>query len=85
MVYGTLSQGFAANQQPVIRVFLNGFNLDARSGALQISAAPTNLQGKNLTVKVTMGKRTLIDKICISWIAFSPSTASFVSYGGQVS
>ena len=76
---------FNAKQHPVIRVFLNGFNLDRRSGALQVSAAPTNLQGTQLTIKVTMGKKTLIDKICLSWIAFSPSTASFVSYGGQVS
>ena len=78
-------QAFGAQQHPVIRVFLNGFNLDRRSGALQVSAAPTNLQGTKLTIKVTMGKKTLIDKICLSWIAFSPSTASFVSYGGQVS
>lgn len=59
--------------------------MDSRSAALQISAAPTNLQGTNVTIKVTMGKMTLIDRAVISWIAFSPTTASFVSYGGQVS
>jgi hypothetical protein len=32
-----------------------------------------------------MGPKTIINKICVSWIAFSPSTANFVSYGGQVS
>ena len=84
-VNANLVRPFDAKQHPVIRVFLNGFNLDRRSGALQVSAAPTNLQGTQLTIKVTMGKKTLIDKICLSWIAFSPSTVSFVSYGGQVS
>ena len=85
VVSTNLVQAFSSNQHPVIRVFLNGFNLDRRSGALQVSAAPTNLQGTQLTIKVTMGKKTLIDKICLSWIAFSPSTSSFVSYGGQIS
>jgi len=66
-------------------VFLNGFTLNAKSGALQISAAPVDVQSTNLTIKVTMGKMTLIDSVCLSWIAFSPATASFVSYGGQVS
>ena len=32
-----------------------------------------------------MGKRTVITQITLSWIAFTPSTSSFVSYGGQVS
>jgi len=84
-VYSSLSRAFGANEHPVIRVFLNGFNLDARSGALQISAAPTNLQGTNITIKVTMGKLTLVDRVVLSWIAFAPTAASFVSYGGQVS
>ena len=26
---------------------------------------------------------TVIDRINLSWVAFSPSTASFASYGGQ--
>ena len=84
-VYPTLSQAFAANQNPVIRVFLNGFNLAAGSGALQISVAPTNLQNTNITIKVTMGKMTIVDRVVLSWIAFAPASASFVSYGGQVS
>lgn len=69
----------------MIRVFLNGFNLNPKSGALQISAAPTNLQATNLTIKVTMGTLTIVDRVALSWIAFAPTTASFVSYGGQVS
>jgi hypothetical protein len=84
-VYPTLSSAFGASQNPVIRVFLNGFNLAAGSGALQISVAPTNLQNTNITIKVTMGKMTLVDRVVLSWIAFAPITASFVSYGGQVS
>ena len=80
-----INSAFSSSQHPVIRVFLNGFALDRRSGALQVSAAPTNLQGTNLTIKITMGKKTIITAACISWIAFSPSTSSFVSYGGQIS
>ena len=76
---------FSAGQKPVIRIFLNGFTLNKKSGALQVSAAPTNLQQTTLTIKITMGKLTVLDSVYLSWIAFSPSTSSFVSYGGQVS
>ena len=85
MVYTNLKQAFGASERPVIRVFLNGFSLNARSGALQLSVSPTDLQATNLSIKVTMGAITIIDRIALSWVAFSPSTASFVSYGGQVS
>lgn len=59
--------------------------MDQKSAALQVSLSPTNLQATNLTIKVTMGRLTVINKICLSWIAFSPRESSFVSYGGQVS
>jgi len=48
----------------------------AFSSSQQVSAAPTNLQGTNLTIKITMGKKTIITAACISWIAFSPRLAS---------
>jgi hypothetical protein len=47
--------------------------------------SPTNLQAKKLTIKLTFGKMTIIKAAAISWIAFSPSTAGFASYGGQIS
>lgn len=37
-----------------------------------------------MTIKVTLGKRTVIDRINLSWVAFSPTTASFAVYGGQL-
>lgn len=85
MVYTGIQHAFGAGERPVIRVFLNGFNLSPKSGALQLSISPTDLQATNLTIKVTMGSLTVIDRIALSWVAFSPSTASYVSYGGQVS
>jgi hypothetical protein len=36
-------------------------------------------------VKITVGASTSLNKIWLSWVAFSPTTASFGSYGGQVS
>jgi hypothetical protein len=51
---------------------------------LQVSVSPTNLQNTKLTFKVTLGKTTVINSVALSWIAFSPSTASFASYGGQI-
>lgn len=85
MLYTNTQKAFGANERPVIRVFLNGFTLNSKSGALQLSVSPTDLQATNLTIKVTMGSLTIIDSIALSWVAFSPTTASFVSYGGQVS
>lgn len=85
MLRAQLKQQFPSNSKPIIRVFINGFHLDQKSAALQVSLSPTNLQGTDLTIKVSMGRMTIINRICLSWIAFSPTTASFVSYGGQVS
>ena len=76
---------FGASDHPVIRVFINGYDLDARSGALQISVSPTNLQDTKLTIKLTFGKLTIIRRAAVSWIAFSPTTSEFASYGGQIS
>lgn len=52
---------------------------------MQISVSPTNLEGTKLTIKITIGAATNLRRIWLSWLAFSPSTASFGSYGGQVS
>jgi len=51
---------------------------------LQVSVSPINLQNSKLTFRVTLGKTTIINSVALSWIAFSPSTASFASYGGQI-
>ena len=52
---------------------------------LQLATAPANLQGKRLTIGISIGPQTTIRRLWISYIAFCPSTASFVSYGGQIS
>ena len=85
LVNTNIATPFGQTDNPVIRVFLNGFFLDNRSGALQVSVAPTDLRATNLTIKVTMGTLTILNSITLSWIAFSPTTSSFASYGGQVS
>lgn len=83
LAYTSINAPFAQSENPVIRVFLNGF--DVSSNSAQISVSPTNLQGTKLTIKITVGASTSLKRIWLSWLAFSPSTASFGSYGGQVS
>ena len=85
LAYANLQRAFAQNENPVIRVFLNGFTLEAKSGALQISVSPINLQNTTLTFKITLGKTTMINSVALSWVAFSPASANFASYGGQIS
>lgn len=81
--YANIIAPFNQNDNPVIRVFINGFDVDSNS--VQLSVSPTNLQGTKLTIKVTVGANTNLKRIWLSWLAFSPSTASFGSYGGQIS
>jgi hypothetical protein len=38
-----------------------------------------------LTIKIEVGNFTVLKRISISWVAFQAATASFGSYGGQVS
>lgn len=83
LAYTNINTPFGQSDNPVIRVFINGF--DVSSNSVQLSISPTNLQGTKLTVKLTVGASTAIRRIWISWLAFSPSSASFGSYGGQVS
>ncbi len=81
--YTTITAPFGQGDNPVIRVFINGFDL--ASPSLQISVSPSNLQGSKLTVSVTVGSTTVLKRLWLSWLAFSPTTASFGSYGGQYS
>ena len=82
-VFTSISAPFTPSDSPVIRVFING--LDVSSSALQISVSPSNLQQLKLTISVTVGASTVLRRIWLSWLAFSPSSASFGSYGGQYS
>jgi hypothetical protein len=83
LAYANINAPFAPTDSPVIRVFINGF--DISSNSVQLSVSPTNLQGTRLSIKITVGASTGLRRIWLSWFAFSPSTASFGSYGGQVS
>lgn len=83
LAYTTINAPFAGRDSPVIRVFINGF--DVSSSGLQISVSATNLEGSRLTVKINVGATTGLRTVWLSWLAFSPSTAAFGSYGGQVS
>ena len=78
-----LSQAFGKHQRPVIRTFINGYGLT--SNVLQLATAPANLQGTRLTIGISVGPQTVLNRLYVSYIAFSPSDASFVSYGGQIS
>lgn len=82
-VFTTISAPFGQSQNPVVRVFINGF--DVASGIMQISVSPSNLQGTKLSVTITVGSSTVLKRLWLSWFAFSPSSASFGSYGGQYS
>ena len=84
MAYGetTIKQAFANGASPVIRTFINGF--DSVNAVLQLATAPTNLQGTTLTIGISVGPDSRVRTLWGSFIAFSPSTASFVSYGGQI-
>lgn len=64
-------------------MFLNGYDVDLNT-VVQLSVSPTNLQGTDLTVKITVGPKTNLKMAWLSWLAFVPRGASFGSYGGQV-
>lgn len=81
--FAALAQPFPANSSPILRVFING--ADFSGAALQISVAPTNLQNTQLTVRIQVGSATSLKRIWLSYLAFSPSTANFGSYGGILS
>lgn len=82
VVTANIQQAFGTNDSPVIRAFLNGYQ--TQSNAVQISVSPSNLQGTTLSIKILLGPSTQIAGIWLSWIAFSPVTASFSAYGGSV-
>ena len=83
VAYTSINSAFAQSDNPVLRVFLNGF--DVSSSTVQLSVTPTNLQGTKLTIKVSVGTSTTLKRIWLSWVAFSPVSSGFGSYGGQVS
>ena len=81
-VFTNIQQAFGATDNPVVRVFLNGYQ--AQSSVIQIAVSPSNLQGTSLSVKIQLGPTTQVTGIWLSWIAFSPTTVSFSAYGGSV-
>ena len=83
VVNTNIQQAFGSNDNPVVRAFLNGY--EATSQVVQIAVNPSNLQGTNLSIRINLGKTTQVKSVWISWIAFSPVTASFTAYGGSVS
>jgi len=42
------------------------------------------LQGTQLAIKISIGKTSVIKYVLVSYIAFSPNTSSFLSFGGQI-
>ena len=83
VVNTNIQQAFGSNDSPVVRAFLNGY--EATSQVVQISVNPSNLQGTTLSIRISLGKTTQVKSVWISWIAFSPVTASFTAYGGSLS
>jgi len=77
-----IQQAFGTNDNPVVRVFLNGYQ--SESNTVQIQVSPSNLQGTTLSAKILLGPTSKIVGIWLSWIAFSPVTASFSAYGGSL-
>lgn len=80
--YASLAQSFAQNDSPVIRIFLNGWNVAGND--IAISASPINLQTTKLTIKITVSNTTQLKSASFSYLAFAPNSASFGSYGGSL-
>lgn len=68
----------------IIRAFINGFGLNSGSTGIQIQVDGRSIQANGLTIVTLTGPRTDLKKLWFSYIAFSPSTAAFTSYGGTV-
>lgn len=83
VAYANIISPFSQSDNPILRVFINGFNVT--SDNIQISVSPTNLQNTRLTIRITIGSSTKLNKIWLSWLAFSKVTTGFGVYGGQVS
>jgi len=77
-----IQQAFGPNDNPVIRTFLNGYQ--AQSTSVQVAVSPSNLQATTLSIKILLGPNTQINGIWLSWVAFSPVSATFSAYGGSV-
>lgn len=77
-----IQQAFGSSDNPVVRVFLNGYQ--AQSNVVQVQVSPSNLEGTTLSIKILLGPSTRIAGVWLSWIAFSPVTASFSAYGGSL-
>lgn len=54
--YTSLTRAFTSQEQPVIRTFINGF--DVTSNVLQLATAPANLEGTKLTIGISVGAAT---------------------------
>lgn len=82
-IVGTqIHKAFGPNDKPVIRAFINGYML--KSNGIQIAVNPSNLQKTDLSIKVMVGPTTKISSLWLSYVAFSPITASFAAYGGSM-
>lgn len=81
--YTNIAQAFPQSASPVIRVFINGY--DVASPGIVFSTSPTNLQGTKLTIKITLPNSTNLKRAWFSYLAFAPATTSFGSYGGSFS
>ena len=77
-----IGKAFGANDSPVIRVFINGY--DSPSNIVELSVSPINLQRTQLSVRISIGRTSIIRYLLLSYIAFSPKTSSFISFGGQI-
>jgi len=77
----SLKTAFGSKDKPVVRVFINGYMAD--SNGVQIAVSPSNLQNTQLSIKVMFGSTTNINNVWLSYVAFSPSTASFAAFGGS--
>jgi len=77
-----IQQPFGKTDNPVVRAFLNGYQ--AQSSVVQVSISPSNLQGTTLSIKILLGPNAQVTGVWLSWIAFSPVTATFSAFGGSL-
>lgn len=71
-------------QNPVARIFLNGFGVNAGTQGFQIQIEARDIGSTGFTLAVATGSQTDLKFILFSFLIFSPTTAPFASYGGSI-
>lgn len=75
----------ANSDKSIARAFLNGYEPNPDTKALQFQVEVKQVLSSSITVAVMTGALTNVKSVQFSYLVFSPSQVSFVSYGGYIS